>query len=339
MARQGIGCNARRPEGDVSYLCFLLVNLAERLECSWSPLTDDNEWSQTTVGNALSALPNLRILDLDLKHCKVPLRLDRLTGLNTIVLSNVDYARDSEHILDVFAKMVAKSPQLTSIEILPVWSYLRQVAPIYSLHQIFKYYPTDIPPLRLHHLGLNACLLRIDHTTLPHIKHLKSLRLRSFIDPYAAPYDGYEKNPNNGEEQKKVGSHLDSFWRTMATEGIWLEKIVHQDVGPGFLDYLSSYSGLKALTLTPDPWYRSLEYSNPMARQFFANLGPLFRHSQSLEDLRIDPCYEGDWCVDTYNVAAISACTNLKEFGMSVLSGQLLRRDTDDNTENGVVSA
>lgn len=120
---------------------------------------------------------------------------------------------------------------------------MKPVPQTHSFHQVFKYYPVDAPPLRLGHLGLNACLLRLDQTTLRHIKTLKSLRLTAIVDPFGLPDGDDETNINNGEKQKRVGSSIEDFWKTMASEGIWLEDILHEDVCPAFLDYLSSYSG------------------------------------------------------------------------------------------------
>jgi len=116
-----------------------------------------------------------------------------------------------------------------------------------------------------------------------------------------------------------------------------LEEIVHEDVGAAFLDYLEAYptgsTVLKALNLRPDPWYRGLSYSNPMTRRFFSELGALRKHAHNLKDLRIEPVYEGDWCFDTYNVDAVSACRQLKVLGMSVLSDHV---EEDVSSGNGV---
>jgi len=312
-----------------------LVSLKSIQKVTWCPIREDEEWSQDIVIEALKSFTSLQTLDLDLKECKISLRLHDITTLHAISLTNIDYSRHAEEIYDNFAKMVSKSPNLTSVDILPVKNFSKPTPPTHSLHQVFKYYPADAPPLRLRHIGLNACLLRLDHTTLRHLKTLKSLQLTAIIDPYAPPYDGYETNIDNGEEQKRVGSSLADIWKTMEAQGIWLEAIHHEDVCPEFLDYLSSYSGLKSLNVRPDPWHKGLPYSNPLATRFFANPGPLFNHLQTLENLHIEPRYEGDWCFDSHNASAVAACINLRTFGMSVLSSRVRYSDDAEPLANG----
>jgi len=241
--------------------------------------------------------------------------------------------------------MVAKSPKLTSIHLFPLVS---AEDPKYSLHQVFKYWPSmfkaDAPlPLRLHHLSLNSCLVRLDHITLPHLRHLQSIHLQSVIDPYD---DDRRNNLNNGPQQREVGSSVDEFWRTLAAEEIWLEEIKHEDVGEGFLDYLEAYptmagpgpeTGLKSLTLNPDSGYRGPSYSNPMARRFFSKQGPLIKHAKTLDELTIKSWYEGGWSFDMNNLRTLAMCANLKTFGMGIISGKIPYGEDSDDSKNTVV--
>jgi len=244
-----------------------------------------------------------------------------------------------------------------SMDLLYLQSSSRATEPAYSLHHAFKYWPSILsittstpqadacPPLQLRHLGLNACLVRLDHIVLPHLRHLQSIHLQSIIDPYD---DSYPNNINNGSRQRKVGSSIDEFWRALASEEVWVEEIVHEDVGVGFLDYLELYpttagsgpgpeAGLKSLTLSPDPWHRGPSYSNPLAGRFFSDRGLLIKHAKTLEKLLIKPRYEGDWCFDVNNLKVLAACANLKAFGMSVISGQIPLSDDGADMENIVV--
>jgi len=310
-----------------------------------------------TVWDALKTLPNLRTLNLDLEYCKISLPLNALASLgnlHSITLKNVKSSRESSQILDAFARMVAKSPKLTSIHLFPLLSFSMAVDPTYSLHQVFRYWPSmstttstskaDAPPsLRLRHLGLNSCLVRLDHITLPHLRNLQSIRLHSVIDPYD---DGRRNNLNDGPQQREVGSSVDEFWRILATEEIWLEEIEHDDVGEGFLDYLEAYptmagpgleTGLKSLTLNPDSWHRDPSYSNPMAKRFFSKQGPLVKHAKTLEELTIKSSYEGDWSFDMNNLGTLAMCANLKTFGMGIISGKIPWGDDSDDSENTVV--
>jgi len=190
--------------------------------------------------------------------------------------------------------MVANSPQLTSIDFFPGKSPLTDMtSPEHSLHHLLECIRNNAARLRLRHLGLDACLLRLDGTTLPHLRWLKSLRLTHVYDPYAQPHGSQHADIKNAEKHKQVGSSVEELWRTMAHEGIWLEDIVHEDVCPGFLEYLSSYSGLKSLKLVPDQGGQTSSYANAQAQQLFAQTGPLIHHSHTLEKLVIMPRYEG----------------------------------------------
>jgi len=287
--------------------------------CSWFSFYDDNEWSQNIVMSAMKTLPSLRSLTIDAKYLKIPLNLDEFTSLHTISLLNSNDSDHSEEIMDTLAKMVANSPQLTSIELLPQ-SHQEVTSPKHSLHHLVKYMPNDAAVLRLRHLGLSESLLRLDSTTLPHFRSLKSLQLTGITDPYSPFYN----NPSNLDEVRQVGSSLEDFWRTMANEGIWLEEIDHVDVCPEFQDYLMMYSGLRSLKLTPDPWSKEPAYVKAQAERFFAIPGPLLQHSQTLEELFIRPRYEGGWCFDVQSPSeSLSACVHLKKLGVGIISEQL----------------
>ena len=111
----------------------------------WISLIDDNEWGQRTVWDALKTLPNLRTLDLNVKYCQIPLPLDTIASLgdiHSITLKDVEYSRRSSQILDAFARMVAKSPKLMSMDLLYLQSSSRATEPAYSLHHAFKYWPS-----------------------------------------------------------------------------------------------------------------------------------------------------------------------------------------------------
>jgi len=289
--------------------------------------------------SALKTLRSLRTLNIETNHCEMPLELDQITGLTAVCL-DLSSSKFSGRNVDALAKMVANSPQLTSIDFFPSQCFRTDTTSLkHSLHHLLEYIPSDAARLRLHHLGLNACLLRLDDATLPHLRRLKSLRLTNLYDPYTQPHGSQSTNIKNAQKQKQVGSSIEELWRTMAHEGIWLEDIVHEDVCPGFLEYLSSYSGLKSLKLVPDQGGQTSSYANAQAQQFFAQTGPLIHHSHTLEKLVIKPRYEGRWCFDMVSPPeSLSACVKLKTLRLSVLEAQMLRRTevSYDDIENDI---
>ena len=123
--------------------------------------------------------------------------------------------------MDALAKMVANSPQLTSIDFFPGKSPLTDMtSPKHSLHHLLECIPNNAARLRLRHLGLDACLLRLDGTTLPHLRWLKSLRLTHVYDPYAQPHGSQHADIKNAEKHKQVGSSVEELcgpWHTRAS--------------------------------------------------------------------------------------------------------------------------
>lgn len=285
---------------------------------------------QALVMESLKSLPSLQTLDINLKYCRIPLKLDELLvqGLHTISLTDGNLSEYSIKIYESLARMIGKSLQLTSIDMLPARIFGKAVFTIHSLHHLVQYYPSGSPPLRLSHLGLNGCFVRLDNTTLPKLRSLKSLRLTGIIDPYSS-----HDNINYGEAHKQVGGTLSDFWNTLARNGIQLEDIEHEDVCSPFLNYLSAYSGLKRLKLTPDSLREGMVYANTLAKQFFTE--SLLAHVHSLEKLEITPRYENDWCFGRNNSSEISACVHLRKLNMSVAS---LRLEVILVSENGMVS-
>ena len=283
--------------------------------------------------SALKTLPSLQTLTINATYCKIPLKLNKISGLSTISLKNDD-ADFSEKTLEALAKMVANSPQLTSIDLLSGLSSRKSRSYKHSLHYLLKHYPKDAAPLRLHHLGLDGCYLRLDSTTLPHLRSLKSLRLTRIIDPYAPSHGSLGANIDGTNQLKQVGNSYEDLWKIMENKGIWLEKIDHDDVCPEFQQYLATYSSLKILRLIPDTRYKGATYLKEQSKHFFDNSGPLLRHSQNLEELIIKPRYEGGWCFDMYSSSeSLSACVKLKKLGICVLAHQVLHQQEEHTTD------
>jgi hypothetical protein len=285
----------------------------------WRPLHKDGDWAQKDVMDALKTLPNLRVLLLHTTDCNFPFPLHDLSGIQEISIHGRSEKSNAE-ILDNVAKLVARSPKITSIDINSDSSYYA-ADKSQSLHQIFKHYPQNFSPLRLRHLSLRACFVKLDDVTLPHLQHLTSLSLVNIEDPHnRMRWAAEPSNLQLSKEQQIYGSSIDDIWKALKNSRIYLEELALNIVVPSFLEYLASYSGLKKLRLTASGFHEGTS-SDSMARQFFST--PFLNHIQSLEDLRISALFEGYWCFGPWNQAIVSRCTNLKSFGMAIVSGQL----------------
>lgn len=271
---------------------------------------------------ALSSLSNLSSATFSVAFCKVLLPFHLFPALRQISLvGTCEIYHDDT--LDNLAKLVAKTPSLNSIDIASNWRCNQPINKSQSLHELFKYYPRNVPPLRLRHLGLTTCLVRLDEFTLPHLRQLTSLELTSIEDPYTRQRYVKEDEYEEGgllNEQKQYGSSLDDVWKTLKDAEVHLEEITVDVVVPALLDYLHSYSGLKKLVMKPGGFTDGIR-SDAMASEFFAT--SLVKHKISLQELAIQALYEGDWCFSSSNLSAISACQGLQTLKMSIISNQL----------------
>ncbi|KAF8953674.1 hypothetical protein BDZ97DRAFT_1679083, partial [Flammula alnicola] len=312
---------ARAEEEVKRYLFNAISSLKGVQTVGWITHRKDDENAQKTVMDALKTLPNLRCLHVTIPNCKIPLSLDSISGLReiSIVGTSEQYHEDT---LDSLAKLVAKTPELISIEISSNWRYSQPINKTQSLHQVFKYYPVNASPLRLRHLGLKVCLVRLDEITMPHLRHLTSLNLTNIEDPNMRPRYAMGEEQEETQilkEQKRYGSSLQDVWKMLTQADVRLEEITVDVVVPSFLDYLSSYSGLKKLNLTPGGFFEGTR-SDAMASEFFAT--PFAKHTRSLQELDIGALYEGSWCFGPHNIFAISNCQNLRKLRMSVISNE-----------------
>ena len=303
----------------------------------WRPVHKDGDWALKDVMDALKTLPNLRVLLLHTTDCNFPFPLQDLSGIQEISIRGRSEKCNAE-ILENVAKLVARSPRITLIDINSCSSYYAAADKSQSLHQIFKHYPQDFPPLRLRHLSLRDCFVKLDDVTLPHLQHLTSLSLMNIEDPYNRMSRwGTEPSTNLqlSKEKQTYGSSIGDIWKALKISRIYLEELTLNIVVPSLLEYLASYSGLKKLRLTAGGFHEGTS-SDSMARQFFST--PFINHVQSLEDLNISAPFEGSWCFGPWNQAIVSRCTNLKTLGMAIVSRQLYPLPESPSDDLGVES-
>lgn len=236
-------------------------------------------------------------------------------GLRHIHVMNI--RENQPQTFDNIKKMIAQSPRLNSISVHGHWEGRIGKA---SLHELFKHYPSNAPPLCIHSLAITYFLVRLDEVTLPHLRHLTSLDIDDMIDPTEPPEPWRSPLPLDAiMHQNRYGSSHEEVWTMVFQAGLQLEEISTHRVCPAFLDYLGSYSGLKKLRLVPEG-FRDGASSNRAASRFYESIR---KHAQSLEELDICALYEDAWCINNRNPSSglfsiISTCPNLKELHVKV---------------------
>jgi hypothetical protein len=150
---------------------------------SWKPALADKKWAHVAVMHALTTLPNLLSLSVEWgSQIKIPFHL--FTTLRHVSVKCEDKGTTFENL----TKMILQSPLLESIDFM---NFIKGRSGYSgtdrrrSLRQLFERYPEDIPPLRLKHLSLAHCLVRLDdETVMRHLRYLTSFSLEGFLHPF-----------------------------------------------------------------------------------------------------------------------------------------------------------
>ncbi|KAH9475111.1 hypothetical protein JR316_0012222 [Psilocybe cubensis] len=289
----------------------------------WKTDERNQPFIHAIIIDALKTLPNLCNIQIDFSKAEVPLEFDLLLGREKIsVFTERSTELQQEEIFDKLAKAIAHNPVLTSLNVRGIMHYQR---PIFdntqSLHQLFKYHASTMPPLRLRELRLRSMFVRLDHVTLPHLTHLTTLHLEEIDEPSENASHSLSRRFGRGasaglsKDREKYESSVESIWDVLRVAGVRLQNITVTSISSSFLDYLSSYSGLIKLNLETSG-LQDGESSDAMAARFYD--GRLNSHVRSLESLQITASFEGLWCFGAHNVKTISCLTNLRNLGMTI---------------------
>ncbi|KDR71515.1 hypothetical protein GALMADRAFT_143777 [Galerina marginata CBS 339.88] len=326
------------------YLFNALVSLKTVENLTWKTEESDEEWAHIIVLNAIQTWTSLVKLDFSLAHARITIPFHLFPNLREIVYDehsrSPDKSLSTQTTLNLITFMAQSPPgQLTSLAVHREWKNTRTTKAL-SLHDLFKDFPPKSPPLLLRHLGLQNSFVRLDGETIPHLRHLTSLRFFNMSEPCRQPVVrsgrmGFVKlatvTDDILEKQSAVGSSLSTFWTDLSGQGIYLQEITLNNVVPGFMDYLSQYSGLKKLSISTYLFVTAME-TDLSAKQFFG--APLTSHSKSLEEFHITSTYEGLWCFGHHNLSIIATCKALKMLDISIVSddlrgGELAQTDRD----------
>ncbi|KAF8128493.1 hypothetical protein K438DRAFT_1984485 [Mycena galopus ATCC 62051] len=151
-------------------------------------------------------------------------------------------------------------------------------------------FPDLAEPLRLTGLRMDRYNLRLDHSTIPHLRSLKSLQL-------------FRVYPE--------------IWDSLRQESIHLIEIHTDTIEESLLEYLSSYSGLEHLIIACAGGKSEVE-ANRRANEFFTNALP--HHTRSLVALGCRGHWEGRWSFGMHNAGVLAQLQNLTSLCMNVNS-------------------
>ncbi|KIJ90274.1 hypothetical protein K443DRAFT_660925 [Laccaria amethystina LaAM-08-1] len=167
--------------------------------------------------------------------------------------------------------------------------------------------------------------LSLDATVLPHLRSLISLTTEGIF----SPQDQVSGNQGAGFSSGNV-------WSVLQLEKIHLQEIVTDDVQLGLIEYLASFSGLRRLRLTQAPSYRTLpQMSDQLAIKFYEQA--LQNHIHSLDSLKINTNYEGNWSFTSHCSSIIKKCTRLTFLKLSINFEDMAEEkdDKEDSSASG----
>ncbi|EDQ99658.1 uncharacterized protein LACBIDRAFT_334796 [Laccaria bicolor S238N-H82] len=298
----------------LAMLHVAIASLSNLQSLKWNVGQHDSKWTPAAVVDAMKTLPSLKSLELVLEDVVAGLQLDSLRNLESIKIFGPSHYcfRD---IMEPLTLLIANSPNLHTIHVGPTYSY--GDGPATTLHRLVKFCPSDrVLPLK--DLGLRSLFVKLDNITVPHLRHLTSLTL---LNVRTAKSDSDALSIDNGEI-----SHPDEIWVTLKAINVHLNETDVDDSCAAFLDYISSYSGLKRLRLAPNN-FSAREDSDLAANCFYGS--SLGRHVNSLEELSVRPPFEGEWCFGDRALLVISQCRKLKLLEGSLVSGSF-KEPADD---------
>ncbi|KAF8886378.1 hypothetical protein BD779DRAFT_627981 [Infundibulicybe gibba] len=281
----------------------------------WKMCYGNPYWASVLVSEFLGTLPALDTLHLMEVLAQPKLRLDRISNLTKLTV------RNDPHV--PIAEIIANSPRLTHLDLLP--SNWRVAGYTATLHSTLKKVPRG-RPLRLEHLRIGDSCVRLDHETLPHLRHLRSLELKYMLYIPVNERQTYRLRKGVLSTLDRFGSSPTELWGIVGREGIPLEAVV-APADDGVIDYLASVTGIKKICLLRAD-------TDALANRFFTQVVP--RHSETLVTLSISADFEGLWCFGKHNVDILLKCTQLSELSIAV--GTSTANGKMEVTMDGIVS-
>ncbi|KAF8886332.1 hypothetical protein BD779DRAFT_1530819 [Infundibulicybe gibba] len=284
----------------------------------WAINDRDPAWASSIISKFLATLPLLRTLHLispwidEYKFYET--RISNLTKLTV------------RGCLDIsVSEIIGSSPDLIHLDVEYV-SHHGSVGSTSMFHELLGRVPHD-NPLKLHHLRIHHCHVRLDHKTIPHLRMLQSLDLNI---------------PNTLMGSDLSSSPLAEVWGVIRREALPVKAII-TPINNAVLDHLAGITGIQKLDLirASCDWAAStgtpIAESQVLAHKFFTQVLPL--HRQTLVSLNISPGFGIHWCLGPRNLDSIIECTHLVELSvvMDFTSWDGVQERTSDNVVEEVL--
>ncbi|KAJ6491063.1 hypothetical protein C8R45DRAFT_1213163 [Mycena sanguinolenta] len=241
----------------------------------------------------------------------------------------------NDKLVDLLDRTLASLSKIQTV----VWHVHHRDLP-WGHHEVFGWGQTAI----LHFLNtlpnLNNLELNIPNTL--NVSELKVQTLRRFTLKTPGHGRGPSWRPLNPEayedfvhliiSQKQLSSlHIEGFvelsavWRMLRSKPpntVKVTEITTTVVTQELFDYLSSFSGIRKLTLrAPDGG--NVDESNRLADTFFETVLP--HHVESLEELSCPAAFESRFSFGRHNVDLVSSLHKLTKLEMSINAGAVRR--------------
>ncbi|KAK1218750.1 hypothetical protein PQX77_018550 [Marasmius sp. AFHP31] len=258
----------------------------------------DPEWAPDTICEALATLPLLSSLSIKASYMQYdlpPSPLHLFTSSPT----------DPSLYIQPLRALLTSNPNLAHLDLQFHPQFTLPVAPFSDLFTV-----AFSKPLRLESLTLLGWTVDFTPHVLPHIRGLRTLK---FLD-----------------QRERIGA---SCWDVLRSSGIHLRHIKVYNPGPGFVDYMSSFSGLEILDIQ-ETWVVEQEESDRLARRFYEDALP--KHQATLQEVTISCLGLRLWNFGTWNSSAFDKCTKLVSLRVTVSQDDILA--SEDPEVNIVVS-
>jgi len=282
---------------------------------SWYVHTTEGMYS---IIDGLAEVPNIEKLHL---HFNLPnpdkpqlagiIPLRRFPALRQLSIEAISAPRSlTDNYIQQLRNLHHTTPSFTQLELaIPFMNFNPQEqaeSPRNYLHEIVQ----DVPkgtPFKLQILRVDGWTLKLDSTTLPHLKFLTSLDICQMLGSSSIP----------------------EVWDRLSEARIHLEDVATRDVGPQLVNYLKSYSGLKRLELRRNPCRA------PGLAETYADIYRIVlpMHKDSLLSLKLLDRGSIHACIHAEYIPLVSLCKKL-----SLLSAVVRRKDVDDGNSMVCIS-
>ncbi|PPR03425.1 hypothetical protein CVT24_012694 [Panaeolus cyanescens] len=279
---------------------------------SWFPHANDPELSHESVAKAVSQLPRLEHLAIDLVFLQSSTALAHFKNLSSIEagaqvpvrLRHIAALAVTVSTVDAFTRVIIQSPKLRDFGFV-----LGDSKTDYGLAYIFQQCNKCGIRLPLDRVRLRKCILSPD--ILPHLSRLSTIEIL--------------ESPSFLMETKEGRQSLEEFWRLVTQHQLRLQRIAVDIVPHSLVDYLKSYEGLESFKLcsSNDPGINQsiFDYIEATAAQFYDEA--LDNHYSTLQLLDLNLAFEDKWCFRRTYTSTIAKCKSLKFLGLGLGFGQL----------------